>query len=120
MILFIALTPIGCSASLDDVKEQFSHEFTCPTERIEARARPELKPSMLERPASPPAEIAADPGRRAVWQAERDKHLAYIDGDRVFEARGCGHQTLYTCHRNQNRGWVSCDARPYGEGITRW
>jgi hypothetical protein len=114
----------GCRGpvTLDDVRKEFSKDNTCPVERVEARERSELKPSQLDWNPAPPAEIAADAGRLAMWKAERDKQNANTDGrDRVFEARGCGHQTLYACHRmNTRSGSIMCHARKYPEGVTRW
>jgi hypothetical protein len=120
VLLVIALAAAGCSVSLDDVQQEFAQEFTCPKDKIQVRERKELKPSMLEPKKEPPAEIAADPDRRAMWQTERDEHLRYLDGGQVFEVRGCGHQTLYSCRKNQNRGFVTCTGRPYGDGMARW
>jgi hypothetical protein len=118
-----AIVLAGCfgPVTTDDVKKEFSKDNTCPVERVEARERPELKPSQLEWNPAPPAEIAADPGRFAMWKAERDKQNAYTDGrDHVFEARGCGHQTLYACHRTGKRGSIMCHSRKYPDGVSRW
>jgi hypothetical protein len=114
----------GCSGpvTLDDVRKEFSQSNTCPIDRVEARERLELKPSQLDWSPDPPREIAADPGRLQMWQAERDKQNAYTDGrDHVFEARGCGTQTLYACHRMSSRqGSVMCHQRKYPAGVARW
>jgi hypothetical protein len=81
--LVLIVLVAGCKGpvTLDDVRKEFSQSNTCPVERVEARERPELKPSQLDRNSSPPAEIAADPGRLphvagGARQAERVRRRA--------------------------------------------
>ena len=45
----------------------------------------------------PPAEVAADPGRLAVWNAQAAKSTRYV-------ARGCGREQLYWC-QNDGGDW---------------
>ena len=58
-------------------REQFSREQSCPEDRIQVRARPEVKPSDAffgtDR-REPPSEVARDPARLAIWQkGERER-----------------------------------------------
>ncbi len=45
----------------------------------------------------PPEDIAADPGRLAVWNADAAKSTHYV-------ARGCGQEQLYVC-QNDGGSW---------------
>jgi hypothetical protein len=94
-----ALLTCGCDSVLDGSKRNFSSEFTCPIERVDAHPRPDLHPSSLEG-ASPPADIAADPGRLKMWRDRQAKSNELRDSnDDIFELTGCGHHVLYACHR---------------------
>jgi len=53
------LSLVGCQSVGEGAKQEFSKDNTCPLDRIEMRERPELKPSSLEGPSTPPADIAA-------------------------------------------------------------
>src|SRR3954453_7786758 len=88
----------GCQSVTDGAKGEFSREYVCPPDRIEARARPELKPSQFSGPSAPPKDVAADPDRLDLWQAERAKLAANIDAwGQIVEARGCDVHVFYSC-----------------------
>jgi hypothetical protein len=65
------------------------------------------------RPADrkPPADVAADPARLAIWRAQRGKEQARQDRwDRehpVVEARGCDRTELYVCTLAGRRYWCA-------------
>jgi hypothetical protein len=101
----------GCESVLDGSKDEFSKEFTCPLDRIEARPRPDLRPSSLngDRATDPPKDIAADPDRRRMWQTDHETMMAREDArDDVFELRGCGRHVLYACHRFKGGNRFMC------------
>ena len=112
----------GCKSVTEGAREQFSREHTCPLDRVEVRARPEIRASALEERRAPPREVGSDPERLRMWQAEEDKRRAATDGrDDIVEVRGCGHQTLYACRRgSRNQNSVSCWDKPYPAGAARW
>jgi hypothetical protein len=95
--LVLVLTQIACQRLSDGAKEKFSAAFTCPLDRVEVRARPDLYPGDGFKARNPPSEIASDPGRLKLWQTQQDQLRSYSDGYQIYEARGCGNQSLYEC-----------------------
>jgi hypothetical protein len=92
----------------------------CPRDRVHVAAMPELGLEPLHPLAVPrepwhepnlPADVAADPARHRVWQAERDaavrawqarQHVTDRADDReraipIYAATGCGGTELYAC-----------------------
>jgi hypothetical protein len=119
--LCAALT--ACKNLNDAAREDFSQTHTCPLDRVEVRERRDLRPSSFMTTRTPPAEVAADPGRLKMWQDEQDKQRAAANnyGDQVFEVRGCGHQTLMTCHRlSRNANRAFCSSKDYPPGVVKW
>lgn len=111
-MLAAAMSLGGCTSLVEGAKQKFSDEFTCPIDRVQAKARPEMHPSDFDEPRKPSAEIAGDPGRLKMWQDEQAQRRKVDDSyNDMFEASGCGHTQLYACHKNQNKGWVSCTSR---------
>jgi hypothetical protein len=95
---------VGCQSLLDGAKETFSNENTCPIERVEARERPELKASSFKAKRTPPADIAADPGRLAMWQKQEEASHTSSDGlGSIAEVRGCGKRAFYRCYRSSKQ-----------------
>ncbi|HEY1692675.1 MAG TPA: serine/threonine-protein kinase [Polyangiaceae bacterium] len=82
-------------------KAEFSKRYTCPLSRVELRERPDIDVATFEAPPArtPPKDIAADPGRLAVWKANQPKPRD--NGDTIFEMTGCGHHLLWGCRRGQ-------------------
>lgn len=119
-LLALATKPLDVGA-----REQFSKEHSCPEDRIQVRARPDLKPFdawLVERPR-PPDEVARDPGRLAIWEkGERERAEGWNEGHETFEVRGCGHQVLYLCSHSSNAdgstypGLVLCGHGTYPPG----
>ena len=121
--LVVAALLMGCKNLNEAAREEFSRTHTCPPERVEARERRDLSPASFVRKRTPPAEIAADPGRLEMWEEEQEKERAAANafGDEVFELRGCGHQTLMTCHRvSRNANRASCRVQEYPPGVAKW
>jgi hypothetical protein len=123
---FVMLALSGCQSVADGAKEDFSRGNTCPIERVEARARPELKPSQFRRKATPAADISADPGRLKMWQDKQAADAAYNDDyHQIVEVRGCGQHEFYEC-RHPGSGSTSgvrwmCTTERYVPGtISKW
>src|SRR5882724_12368083 len=96
--MFALLFLCGCQSVTDGAREQFSHDHVCPLDRVEARARPELKPSQFGAPSTAPKDVAADPGRLELWQAEQAQFAANDDAwGEIVEARGCEVHVFYSC-----------------------
>jgi hypothetical protein len=125
-VLAVAMSQMACEAFSDGARRTFSEGFTCPRDRVEVRARPDLFPSAWLKARRPSREIASDAERLKMWQAEQDKQVAYKDGRyRVFEARGCGQQSLYECARARKSFntvvlQASCSRLDYLQGMSRW
>ncbi len=126
------LLAAGCRDRHAAAIEVFSRELTCPAERVSAVERPELPwRRVLEatgspvhqpvRRATPPPEVAADPGRLALWEQQQSEQEAgrnaifYNRGTWLVE--GCGERRLVGCldvttRTNGSRGTtagVTCD-----------
>lgn len=93
-----AVLLVGCRSNETMAKESFGRRFTCPEDRITATPRTDLKAVDLAfRPEVPPATVAADPARLALWQKEQAATASEYDGDAVLQARGCNAEILYIC-----------------------
>ena len=79
--LFAAST--ACASYRSTSRDAFVHDATCPADRVTIANAP---------PEPPPADIANDPGRVAIWNDEAAKKAAT-----KFIARGCGQEIHYTC-----------------------
>jgi hypothetical protein len=123
LILFVSLGELACQSLNEGARSDFSTSFTCPIERVEVRARPELHPSHWLKARTPPSELASDAGRLRMWQDGQDKLRASVDQyHSIYEARGCGHHALYECGRT-TRGSsksVICREQPYLSDVSPW
>lgn len=124
MILVCAIlavvSGVGCKRTKTGASEHFSKQYSCPSDRVSARARDDLKGSQVSAPqnetGTAPAEVRSDPARLAVWQrSEREKTdepRKILDGLDVFEVRGCGHAEYLLCwsYNDEQNGesGVSC------------
>jgi hypothetical protein len=114
----------GCQSVTDGAKQQFSEDHTCPLERIEVRARPELKPSQFRSPSAP-AEVAADPARLRLWQAKQAELAENVDSwGEIVEVRGCGVQLFYSCghptRSSDGRRWMCSAEAHVPDTISKW
>ena len=118
-IVLMALSQLACHSLNEGAKTEFSKSFTCPIDRVEVRARPELHPHDWFRPRTPPSEVASDPERLKMWQDQQEKvRTAFDKYHSIFEAHGCGHQSLYECGwstRGSVNPWI-CYERPSPPG----
>jgi hypothetical protein len=114
------------SGAMDSAKEKFSQKYSCPEDSVEARVREDVTPTQLHNKKKdvPPAEVAADPKRLALWQKQQSDREARDDNDHVVEARGCRHQEIYSCgyasqHANTSSPWL-CMQYDYPPGVKKW
>jgi hypothetical protein len=102
-LLLCAMSTSACADLGEGARAQFSRELSCPEARVEVRERPDLRYSQLfpADGASPPADLASDPERVAMWRANRAEERTELDAtlDRLdmFEVRGCGARQLLGC-----------------------
>jgi hypothetical protein len=121
----VLLSAPACNTLLDGAKEDFSNEFTCPKESVEARARKDIDDFLMKswKPAQPSTEIAADPSRLKMFNQQQEERRGADNRRHWFEARGCGHQRLYSCGYTaggfSSTGWI-CSKKDYFDGITKW
>lgn len=115
----------GCQSVTDGAKEQFSKENTCPLDRVETRARTELKPSQFGKAGTPPRDIASDPGRLQLWRAEQAKLAANDDSwGQIVEARGCDAHVFYECGHpsssSDGKRWMCTTESHVPDTISKW
>jgi hypothetical protein len=113
----------GCGKSYEQgVREAHGREFSCPVERITARARPDVDAhDATFGPSTPPDEVKRDPARLAIWKKQqRETHDLWNSHGEVWEASGCGHDVVYQCGRPNGKGQngfgVSCSALNHQPG----
>ena len=118
----LVLVLAGCRSMEDGARDDFSRDHTCPVDRVEARVRKDIRPSSLAKAETPPAEIAADPGRLKMWQDERAKNAQYADSNRtIVEVRGCGKLELQECSRgSRDTNKIFCSKVEYPAGVAKW
>lgn len=108
--LLLATALCGCHTLKTDATKAFADKYSCPDTRITTTERSNIEPSqiLLDRyePATPPAEVAADPGRLAKWRSDQQKRRQQgIDSYdhrssaslTVYELKGCGHHKFVAC-----------------------
>lgn len=107
----LAVVLAGCGkAQLKAVREEFSRSKSCPVEQVEARARTDLKESDFTSWPKPPADIAGDSARRAVWEKNLQEQKDGLDRQsNVYEAKGCGQHVVLACKQRKNNALaVTC------------
>jgi len=104
----------GCSLQ-ERARETFAQDQSCPLEKVTAVPRPELSVYDLTFGGlshEPSPEIAADPARRAIWQAKQDESKRTWDKSAtLFEVRGCNEKKYYACRNNKSRSCSSLTAK---------
>jgi hypothetical protein len=125
LVVAVAVVAAACTSDTRRVATSYAHAAYCPDVRIHATAFadlvvwdvPAVSPARWPEPALP-ADVARDPARLAVWQADRD--AAYRRWQRaqppppraeaypVFAVGGCGAPALYTC-RDRRRYGRQCE-----------
>jgi hypothetical protein len=95
----------GCASwQFVDARAMFSAMESCPEEAVSLAWTSQLD---IVLPAQvPPAEVAADPARLAVWQRTYRRPVGPF-----VAASGCGHRTLYVCDNDRGCTTPGCDPR---------
>lgn len=105
ILLFVplAVSGTGCSSWFLSLtaRDTFTEQQSCPKERIQTRYIAVQPQDIFERPA-PPAEVAADPGRLAVWMQTVDSNFKTFKHLTVSDAAGCGVHVSYLCWSEDN------------------
>jgi hypothetical protein len=123
---------LGCGACtlyatnpVSAAQQMFARETYCPDGRVDARLRADLEPASGTptnrfRLPSPPVDVAADPERLALWQAqtgEWERRRYYEEEDTIRETRastvvvevdGCDAHSLYICVWTKRRHGRGC------------
>jgi hypothetical protein len=121
--LLLLLAPLfagGCvrSGPAVEIPRFFSAKYVCPEDRITSRERPDLPYRRFVCPGAkgceedpPPAELAGDPERvalfRQITRDARDRGDPGSDPDHratfAVEVSGCGQHRFYACRRGYSR-----------------
>ncbi|WP_437977625.1 hypothetical protein WMF11_12400 [Sorangium sp. So ce295] len=111
------LSSAGCKRLKTGAGEDFAKRYSCPEDRVEVRARTDVKWGTVvlggRSPEAPPAEVKDDPGRLAKWNADRAEKDAEtrkrLDDLDVFQVIGCGHDELVACAHPADGDGVATD-----------
>lgn len=105
--LLASLALAACTSRTDAARELFVNAHACPSERVEIVELQGQSVYELRRRAhpggevQPPAEVAGDPARLALWHRQRadaERTTRWVDDRyRIYRASGCGLQTDYAC-----------------------
>jgi len=103
LVLAVATCSTGCAAAPDEpdalfgeAVRSFGREHSCPADRLQVK-HAEVRLSDLVEPKQPPAEVAADAGRLAVWNQTVHQELASYDRLTAVDVAGCGGHATYFC-----------------------
>lgn len=100
LVLAVATCVAGCPPApapiFDEAVSRFEHAYSCPANRLQVRHAEVRLPDLVES-KQPPAEIAADAGRLAVWKQTVDQDLASYDHLTAVDVTGCGSHGTYFC-----------------------
>ena len=99
-LLVLAASQLGCgigrSLLSDIARSKFSRRYSCPEDRLTMRRLVVNREALLVAPAPPP-DVAADPGRLAIWRANAiDDVKDYWDMTAV-RVQGCDIDRTYLC-----------------------
>lgn len=103
VLLAVAALLAACTGREGAARDLFEQTWTCPADRIEARRVEGLTLADLRPPAheTPPAEVAADAARLALWREQQQEAQAsrrrLDERYHVYDVSGCGHQARYAC-----------------------
>ena len=96
-LLPLLLFPAACATLVPDYAiEKFSRVESCPTERITMK-KFVLDPQTALVPRDPPAGVAADPARLAVWRSNVRDDAAWYRNLMAIDLWGCSVHRQYIC-----------------------
>ena len=87
----------GGPSLLEGARAQFANEHTCPQARVSVTERTDIPAHVLWAPLRPPADVASDPGRLAMWQRQQRDDEREADRRTVVDVAGCGHAERLAC-----------------------
>jgi predicted small secreted protein len=116
----------GCWPTEGAARDAFVQQHSCPADRVVAHRRDDVKAYDViyrdDKPI-PPANIAKDPERLALWQKAHDRSglEANINrGNWVYEVQGCNIHVLSVCHQVQKHIFnTSCHEYPLPSGANK-
>jgi hypothetical protein len=113
--LLIVMAASGCRPLyVDLLRGQASVTHTCPVDRVVVRQLP--VPANMCAQRSPPAEVAADAERLALWDNQEHARLIWCRETRDFLVDACGHTSEAHCWVGwgaNGRGWgEQCKSKP--------
>lgn len=91
---------VGCSKKLEPgARDVFVKKAVCPADRVSVAARPDVAPHTIyvAPTRTPPADIAADPGRLALWKSQQPPTVDVDAIAKSYQVTGCGQTVLYAC-----------------------
>src|ERR1051325_6307447 len=101
LLLVLALTAsgTGCAKApdhvlVDEAARIFARETSCPADRLQIKHAEMRLPDLVET-EEPPAEVAADAGRLAVWNRTHERELASFQHLTAVDVAGCGGHATY-------------------------
>jgi len=102
LVLALAAGGTGCAKPppedvlVDEAARTFTLQASCPADRLQIKHAKVRLPDLVAT-AEPPAEVAADAGRLAVWNETRDRELASYQHLTAVDVEGCGSHATYFC-----------------------
>lgn len=115
VVLVSAALTTACSSYETIARESFADTRSCPIAGVKAVEHPEISGhDLIFGTSKPPADIAADPARLAIWKDKDAKSKKLWDETtKVFLVTGCNESTYYTCSTGagSKSGRRSCSAR---------
>lgn len=102
LAIAIAIASTGCKSKQQLARESFAKDHSCPLAEVLASEHTELSSYDLTfGKLEPPADIAADPTRVALWREENERKRKLVDASStVFLGEGCNQQKYYACSRS--------------------
>jgi len=82
-----------------DARDAFVEEASCPRNRVAGVVRRRDLEKPLPPYPTPPADIAADAGRLAVWRkhVDNERNASLALGQAFYEVTGCGQTMVMAC-----------------------
>jgi hypothetical protein len=117
VFVLLLLFGAGCRNFEGAAVEAFSKQRSCPESGVAARVRDDLGTYDLQVPMpQPPEDIAGEPSRLAVWQAQQQETRSRLNSrERVYEVTGCNERRFATC-ANTPKKYHSCVLLPASAG----
>lgn len=126
IIVGVCVGLTGCFGSMplpEGARGVYAKSFTCPGERVTVTPRPDIPPHTLighgadGTDPKPPPDVAADPGRLAMWQAQMAQKWAEVDKlGPPYEVEGCGKKAMLVCFHPTTLDVAAGQGAVVGEG----